>query len=259
MRTALRRALTIVLLLSTTLPLLAFSSTVDAEGPALSTDFKALHDMIPGVVGNAVSDIRYDSVGATQRTTNGLLVWRRENNSTAFTNGYRTWVNGPYGLQQRLNSDRFAWERVDGSSVSPASRPVQPPTRLTIPKISLTATVVAADNDHMPEFPGVGWYTNLGYPGLKGNTVLFGHRWGAYAVFTRLDELIPGDHLLVETVDRTYRYVVTGSRVVTPNEVSVLARSQDYRLTLITCTGSYDRSTQDYDHRLIVTAILSGS
>ena len=38
----------------------------------------------------------------------GLLVWRKADNHTAFTDGYRTWVNGPYGLQVRLNTARFS-------------------------------------------------------------------------------------------------------------------------------------------------------
>ena len=29
---------------------------------------------------------------------------------TAFTDGYHTWVNGPNGVQERLNSQRFAWQ-----------------------------------------------------------------------------------------------------------------------------------------------------
>ncbi len=40
----------------------------------------------------------------------GLLVWRKLDNCMAFTSGYRTWVNGPDGVQERLNSQRFAWE-----------------------------------------------------------------------------------------------------------------------------------------------------
>ena len=47
---------------------------------------------------------------ALQQTTGGLLVWRKADNWTAFTDGYRTWINGPYGLQVRLNTERFDWE-----------------------------------------------------------------------------------------------------------------------------------------------------
>src|SRR5258708_3288360 len=54
---------------------------------------------------------------AQQLTTGGLLVWRKADNWTAFTDGYRTWLNGPNGLQQRLNSERFPWEGA--STVQP--------------------------------------------------------------------------------------------------------------------------------------------
>src|SRR5688500_9668629 len=52
---------------------------------------------------------------AYQRTTGGLLVWRKADNWTAFTDGFRTWVNGPRGLQQRLNTERYAWEGDAGA------------------------------------------------------------------------------------------------------------------------------------------------
>ena len=41
----------------------------------------------------------------------GLLVWRKSDNWTAFTDGSTTWVNGPYGVQRRPNAERFAWEK----------------------------------------------------------------------------------------------------------------------------------------------------
>src|SRR4029079_9777578 len=53
---------------------------------------------------------------ALQRTTGGLLVWRKADNWTAFTDGYRTWVNGPLGLQQRLNTELFPGEAFPGAA-----------------------------------------------------------------------------------------------------------------------------------------------
>ena len=45
-----------------------------------------------------------------QATTNGILVWRKADNWTVFTNGVTTWLNGPYGVQSRLNgAATFAW------------------------------------------------------------------------------------------------------------------------------------------------------
>ena len=37
-------------------------------------------------------------------------MWRKADNWTAFTDGYRTWINGPHGLQARLNTEQFDWE-----------------------------------------------------------------------------------------------------------------------------------------------------
>ena len=53
------------------------------------------------------------ATGLTQQsTTNGQLTWRKADNWTGFSDGQRTWINGPEGLQQRLNSEQFPWEAV---------------------------------------------------------------------------------------------------------------------------------------------------
>ena len=98
--------------------LAAMVGLVFAFQPALAQDcafqlgFKALHDLIPDIVGNCLDDERHNpETGITrQTTTNGRLIWRKADNWTGFTDGQRTWINGPEGLQQRLNSERFPWE-----------------------------------------------------------------------------------------------------------------------------------------------------
>ena len=79
--------------------------------------FAAIHRAVPDVVADCLSDEWHDaSTGdGLQPTTRGLLVWRKLDNRAAFTDGYRTWVNGPLGLQTRRNSERFAWEADDRS------------------------------------------------------------------------------------------------------------------------------------------------
>src|SRR5512133_3975529 len=73
--------------------------------------FKALADQIPNVVGQPVEDEHHSANGdALQRTTTGLMVWRKADNWTAFTDGASTWINGPDGVQERANGDRFPWE-----------------------------------------------------------------------------------------------------------------------------------------------------
>jgi acetyl esterase/lipase len=89
-----------------------------ATVPALGTScqfvlgFATLHAMIPTIVGDCLVDEHHNPVNGDglQETTGGLLVWRKADNWTAFTDGYRTWINGPFGLQERLNTQRFPWE-----------------------------------------------------------------------------------------------------------------------------------------------------
>ena len=81
--------------------------------PAFKLGFATLAALIPDVVGQPLENERHnpENGDALQQTTTGLMVWRKADNWTAFTNGYMTWINGPFGLQQRLNSERFDWER----------------------------------------------------------------------------------------------------------------------------------------------------
>jgi len=74
--------------------------------------FKVLAEMIPSTVGNCLDNEYHNpnNGDGLQRTEGGLLVWRKADNWTAFTNGHETWINGPMGLQKRLNIERFEWE-----------------------------------------------------------------------------------------------------------------------------------------------------
>jgi Domain of unknown function (DUF4352) len=81
-------------------------------------------------VGDCLQDQQFDPAtgDATQRTTGGLLVWRKADNWTAFTDGFRTWINGPTGLAQRLNSQRFTWESDAGAPGTTLFVPTAQPT-----------------------------------------------------------------------------------------------------------------------------------
>ena len=92
------------------------------------------------VVGECLQDEYQDpaSGDTRQATTRGELVYRRASNTSAFTNGYETWVMGLNGLQRRLNNERFAWEpdaasfsrAGEGTPTTAAARPS--PTRPTV-------------------------------------------------------------------------------------------------------------------------------
>jgi hypothetical protein len=90
------------------------AGTALAQQAEFRLGFAGLANMIPGVVGQPVTDEMHDARGnAIQQTTTGLMFWRQANNLTSFTDGFRTWRLGPQGLQERLNTDRFGWESPD--------------------------------------------------------------------------------------------------------------------------------------------------
>ena len=88
------------------------ASTVAAADCQFVLGFNTLRDLIGhDIVGECLENEHYNEIGdSVQQTTGGLMAWRKADNWTAFTDGYRTWVNGPNGLQQRLNTERFEWE-----------------------------------------------------------------------------------------------------------------------------------------------------
>jgi hypothetical protein len=116
--------------------LLALAGLLGAVPPAgaapltapcqLTGGFKTLGEMVPEV-GPCLEDARVEAAtgNTLQRTAGGLLVWRPVGNWTAFTDGFHTWLNGPFGLQQRLATERFDWE--EALAPAPAAAPAPAP------------------------------------------------------------------------------------------------------------------------------------
>jgi len=109
---------------------------------------------------------------------------------------------------------------------------------------------------------GPGHYPGTAMPGEIGNIVLSGHRTTYGAPFARLDRLVRGDPIVVETRDTYFTYRVTGAEVVPPSATAVTlpvpgqpaARPTRRLLTLTTCHPRYSAR-----QRLIVYAELRAS
>jgi len=93
------------------------------------------------------------------------------------------------------------------------------------------------------------------YPGVKGNSVIIAHRFQylppAKNTFFNLDKVKVGDNILLQGEGGEYTYIVTNIKEVSPNDTSVLMQTDDYRVTLITCTPLWTNHK-----RLVVTAKL---
>lgn len=110
------RAIAAAVLLIATL-LAAWPPTpADAQQPSCRfvLGFATLRDLIGSEkVGSCLEDEHFniENGNAEQHTTGGLMVWRKVDNFTAFTDGATSWINGPNGLQTRPNGERFSWEK----------------------------------------------------------------------------------------------------------------------------------------------------
>ncbi|TME95291.1 MAG: CBS domain-containing protein [Chloroflexi bacterium] len=103
-RQAVRLVLAVVLLVSPVASAAAQPATC-----SFMLGFAALYTAIPNIVGECITDESHnpENGDALQSTTNGLLVWRKADNLTAFTNGTQSWVDGPFGVETRLDAQRF--------------------------------------------------------------------------------------------------------------------------------------------------------
>src|SRR5688572_17872564 len=119
----------VVAVLAILLGLLPAGPVRAQEGCQYVLGFLLLNQLIPTVMGPCVSNETPSPNGdSLQQTVNGLAVYRAADNWTAFTDGFRTWINGPFGVQQRLNTERFPWEPDAGSpGTAPAPSPSAPP------------------------------------------------------------------------------------------------------------------------------------
>ena len=99
---------------------------------------------------------------------------------------------------------------------------------------------------------GPGHYPETPLPGQEGNAAIAGHRTTYGAPFHRLDELEPGDEVIVTTVQGEFTYLVAETHIISPTQVEVLEDKGDNRLTLSACHPKYSAR-----ERIIVVSKLA--
>jgi sortase A len=186
---------------------------------------------------------------------------------------YQLWITDLFQArsQSRLH-DRLAESWHTPAAKAPA-KPSQPPpaTRpdpavgqgfavLHIPRLGddyAPVVVEGVGEEQLQEGPG--HYPGTAMPGETGNFVVSGHRTTYGKPFNRLDELHPGDPMVVEVADRYYVYRMTRSEVVAPDRIDVTdpvperpgVAPKAAVMTMTTCHPKYSAKS-----RLIVFASL---
>ncbi|HJS28497.1 MAG TPA: class D sortase [Anaerolineales bacterium] len=107
-------------------------------------------------------------------------------------------------------------------------------SRLQIPAIGIDAPIVQGDTWEQLK-RGVGQHIGSSNPGQQGNVVLSAHNDIFGEIFRHLDQLKPGDEVVVHTNRRAHTYVISDWDIVEPTSVEVMAPTDTPTLTLISC------------------------
>lgn len=120
-------------------------------------------------------------------------------------------------------------------------------TKINIETINIEGEIVQGEsslrmNDGFWHFP------TTSFPGEKGNSVIIGHRFlhlpPRKDTFFNLEDIKIGETIVISQntdpnnpeEEEYLNYIVTETKIVEPNDMSVIQQTDDYRLTLITCT-----------------------
>ncbi len=148
---------------------------------------------------------------------------------------------------------------------APPPPPVAAPVRLRIPRINVDARIIPVGVNRYGEMDSpndawtVAWYAPGFKPGEPGNAVLAGHvdyiRVGP-AVFWNLHLLQPGDRIEIVAADEHhYEFEVKGvERYSADNAPAdrIFGENPRSGLNLITCGGTFDARSREYDQRVVV-------
>ncbi|MBS8265125.1 class D sortase [Mesobacillus boroniphilus] len=124
------------------------------------------------------------------------------------------------GNKQKANKKEFKPETGEASGL------------LLIPKINAELAIVeGTDADDLEK--GVGHYKGSFYPEENGQIVLSGHR---DTVFRKAGDLELGDHLTMKMPYGDYTYEITGTKIVSADDTSIITlQNSEEELVLTTC------------------------
>lgn len=106
--------------------------------------------------------------------------------------------------------------------------------RIQIPAIGVDHPIVQGDGWEQLK-KGVGQHLGTANPGQISNLVLSAHNDIFGEIFRFLDQLSPGDEIVIFTNIRAYTYVITNTLIVEPTFVQVMDPTSYSAVTLISC------------------------
>lgn len=177
---------------------------------------------------------------------------------------YQLWGTG---LAERQAQDNLKSQFATTTTL-PVTTPTNAPTTTLAPVAPKKGDVVAQiiiESINVEKFvvagvgykeleKGPGLFTGSPLPGQLGNVAIAGHRTTYGAPFSRLDELVTGDRIVMKTPQASFTYLVSAApKIVGASDVDVIRTIDATRatLTLVTCHPKWTSK-----NRLIISAEL---
>jgi len=143
-------------------------------------------------------------------------------------------------LQAKLyqeHAEQLLQNEINAASTGTTLIPVAPIKenallgRLDIPRIGVSVAVLQGTGSRTLRL-GAGHIENTSLPGQSGNVGIAGHR---DTYFRPLRDIRRNDRIQLQTATGQFQYQVDWIKIVSPDDVSVLAASGESALTLVTC------------------------
>lgn len=129
-----------------------------------------------------------------------------------------------------------------------------PVARLAIERMGIENKIVVEGVSPSDLQDGPGHFPETPLPGQLGNAAIAGHRTTHGQPFNRIDELEPGDDIVVTTVVGRYIYVVSGTRIVAPSDYELVIPTVDPTTATLTLTSCHPEFSAE--KRIVVLATL---
>ena len=109
---------------------------------------------------------------------------------------------------------------------------------ISIPKLDLELPLfLGASEEHLSDGAAVLSQTSIPIGGINTNCVIAGHRgWYGASYFLHIDQLQPGDEIIITNLWESLHYTVAETKTIKPNDVEAIhIQKNRVLLTLLTC------------------------
>lgn len=159
---------------------------------------------------------------------------------------------------ETVQENKLKKSEQDDKKNKPKEGVLKEKNRIVIPLINVNSPLIEGNDSVSPLSRGAWLLPQGSRPGEGGNTIITAHRFKYLPphnlTFYLLDELNPGNRIIIYCDKKKYIYKVEKSFVVEADNLSILAPASEEKLTLFTCHPLFS----DKQRLVVVARPISG-